>query len=87
MELSVQGLPETSKVKLLGVTVEEEYNFNGHGNQVPASIKSNVVKFLTMKNKMRVTEAIIVETRCLGFLICLEEEMSEGLQSINQNVS
>ena len=56
MELNVQGQPKTSKVKLLGVTVEEGYTFNAHAKQVAVSVKSKVVKLSNMVSRICATQ-------------------------------
>ena len=67
-ELQVGGQVEATKTKLLGVTVEKGYTFEAHATQVSATMRSkaeklsNVVKFLDLKKRTRVTEAIVVST-------------------------
>ena len=67
-ELSVQGQPEATKVKLLGVLVDKGYSFNSHSISVAASVRnkveklSTVVKYLNMTNRKRITESIVIST-------------------------
>ena len=64
----VGGQEEAEKIKLLGVVIDKNYTFASHAVQVAASVNqkveklSTVIRYMDWKNKMDVTEAIILST-------------------------
>ena len=93
-ELHVGGQPETSKLKLLGVTVEKGYQFMAHAHMISAGVKakiqkmSRVVQQLDLKKRTRVTESIVLSSLsyCLAIWGFLRKTRKKCQVAMNQAI-
>ena len=61
-ELHVGGQPKSTKIKLLGVTVEKGYHSEAHSNQVSLIHQDQFREDLYEMLKTRVTESIMISS-------------------------